>query len=64
MIEYWIPIFFALLINGLIFGAIANYISEARKNGSGFVWGFFLGIIGIFIVGFLPEDFKNKQSND
>lgn len=58
--ETWILALFAIIIHGLLSGAFADYVSKARRNGSGFVWGFFLGVIGIMIVGFLPNHYKQS----
>lgn len=41
---------FAAIIQGLIWGFIAQIISENKGYEDGFFWGFFLGIIGIIVV--------------
>ena len=52
MTEFLIVI--AYLINGVIFGVITRYLSKNKGYDGGFAWGFFLGIIGLLVVGFKP----------
>jgi len=54
---------FGLLINGLIFGAACSYLAKA-KGKDGCTWfglGFFLGLIGLLIIGFLPSEQKDSE---
>ena len=43
-----------LLIPSIAFGFIAKYIAKSKGYDSGFAWGFWLGIIGLLVVGFRP----------
>lgn len=45
----------AYLIQGMIFGSITRYVAESNGYDGGFCWGFFLGIIGLLVVGFRPN---------
>ena len=45
----------ASVIHGLIFGFIAKYIAESRGDDTGFAWGFWLGLIGVLVVGLRPS---------
>lgn len=47
---------FVYIIQGCIFGAIARYISSNKGYDGGFAWGFFLGIIGLLVVGLRPDN--------
>ena len=53
-----IAIFFVYLIAWLvpacIFGFIARYIANSKGYDTGFAWGFWLGVIGLLVVGFRP----------
>lgn len=49
-----------ILFPSIIFGCIASYISYTKGYDSGFAWGFFLGVIGLLVVGF--RESKNKPS--
>lgn len=42
-------------IQGIIFGAITRYVAQSKGYDGGFWWGFFLGIIGLLVVGFRPN---------
>ena len=42
------------VIASCIFGFIAQYIAESKGYGTGFAWGFWLGVIGLLVVGFRP----------
>lgn len=53
--EVFLAILMAYLIDGVIFGCIARHVAESRGYDDGFVWGFFLGLIGLLVVGFRPE---------
>lgn len=57
---YSIAIIYGLILLGnVIFGCISSYISYTKGYDSGFAWGFFLGVIGLLVVGF--RESKNKQ---
>lgn len=43
------------VISGIIFGAITAYVARSKGYDGGFWWGFFLGIIGLLVVGFRPN---------
>lgn len=43
------------LMQGIIFGAITRYVAESKGYDGGFWWGFFLGMIGLLVVGFRPN---------
>ena len=48
-------ILIAYLISGVIFGCITRYVATSKGYDSGFAWGFFLGLIGLLVVGFRPN---------
>ena len=43
------------LVNGIIFGLITEYVANSKGYEGGFWWGFFLGVIGLLVVGFRPN---------
>lgn len=43
------------LVMATIFGAITRYVADSKGYDGGFWWGFFLGIIGLLVVGFRPD---------
>ena len=47
-----IIIFF--LINGTIWGAISEHVAKSKGQNNGFAWGFWLGLIGLMVVGLKP----------
>ena len=51
------------LIVGVICGFVCIYIASSRGMEGGFLWGFFLGIIGIAIVALKPNDQIQKVSS-
>ena len=53
----WIAVY---IVNGIIFGAITSYVSRVKGYEKGFAWGFWLGLIGLLVVGFRPS---LKQDN-
>lgn len=53
----WIVVY---IVNGIIFGTLTNYISRIKGYEKGFAWGFWLGLIGLLVVGFRPS---LKQDN-
>ena len=44
----------AYLVQALVFGFIASYIASCKGYTTGFAWGFFLGVVGLLVVGFRP----------
>ncbi|MBP3636549.1 MAG: SHOCT domain-containing protein [Clostridia bacterium] len=56
-------IILAYVIQGLIFGFIAKYIAESKGYDTGFAWGFWLGIIGLLVVGFRPTILQTTTSH-
>ena len=52
--------FLGWVIAACIFGAITKYISESKGYYGGFAWGFWLGLIGILVVGFRPTITKSE----
>lgn len=61
--------FIGFLVNGIIFGLITKYVAESKGYEGGFWWGFFLGLIGLLVVGFRPNkndtnySYNSIQSN-
>ena len=47
---------FGYLVSGLIFGFICVGIASSRGMSGGFLWGFFLGVIGVIIVAVRPNE--------
>lgn len=45
----------AYVIQGVIFGVICSYVASTKGYDGGFAWGFFLGIVGLMVVGFRPN---------
>ena len=61
---FFVVILLAYLITGVIFGTITKYISGTKGYESGFAWGFWLGLIGLLVVGFranLNDSNKHPQ---
>ena len=50
------------VIMGVIFGFITKYIANSKGYDGGFAWGFWLGIIGILVVGFRPNQTATKAN--
>lgn len=44
-----------IVIRGVIFGLICENLASTKGYADGFAWGFFLGVIGLLIVGFRPN---------
>lgn len=42
------------LIYACIFGLITQHVAESKGYTTGFAWGFWLGLIGLLVVGFRP----------
>lgn len=42
------------LVQAVIMGFVALHISESKGYEGGFAWGFWLGIVGVLVVGFRP----------
>ncbi len=58
---YW----FIILIFALIFGYITKKVGIKKEIYTGFIWGYFLGFIGLIIVCILPTEVKeNKKENE
>ena len=45
-----------LLIVQVVFGIITKTINNNRGKEGGFLWGFFLGVIGIIVVAVRPKE--------
>lgn len=43
-----------LLVFRLIMGFVTGYLAKCRGYGDGFLWGFFLGFVGLLVVCFRP----------
>ena len=41
-----------IILSALIFGFITKHVASTKGYKDGFAWGFFLGIIGLLVVGF------------
>ena len=52
--------FIGAIVYAIIFGMITKYVAESKGYEGRFWWGFFLGIIGLLVVGFRPNN--NQQS--
>jgi len=48
-------------VPGLIFGFITRSIARKKGYSHGFVWGFFLGVIGLLVNVFRPD--RNAQTS-
>ena len=46
----------AVLIQAVICGIVSALVASAKGRKGGFFWGFFLSILGIIIVLFLPNE--------
>lgn len=49
---FWLLVY---LIDGIIFGLITRHVAQSKGYDGGFCWGFFLGVIGLLVVGFRPN---------
>lgn len=52
MEPFWILL--VCLLHRLLLGAISAYVAASKGYSGGFAWGFFLGVIGLLVVGFRP----------
>ena len=50
-----------VIVYAIICGLICQSIASSRDMEGGFIWGFFLGIIGIIIVACRPKDPNDNQ---
>ena len=48
-------VFFVCLIRSVFWGFVAQHISSSKGYETGFAWGFWLGLIGVFVVAVKPE---------
>lgn len=39
----------------VIYGCITKHVARCRGYKGGFAWGFFLGTVGLLVVGFKPD---------
>ena len=46
----------------IVFAYICRYIGLKKNIASGYVWGFLLGFIGLFVIGVLPNQNKEHQN--
>ena len=53
---------FVAIIQGLIWGFVAQVVSENKGYEDGFFWFFFLGIIGIIVVACKPDNNSSYAS--
>lgn len=51
------------IINSVVFGFITLYVAESKGYDGGFWWGFWLGIIGLLVVGFRPDNTEQHYSH-
>ena len=49
-----------LLIDGIIMGFISRYLAQSKGYEGGFAWGFWLGLIGVLVVGFRPNQVQEQ----
>lgn len=54
----------AYIVQGTIFGFITKHVAESKGYDGGFAWGFWLGIIGLIVVGFKPNIQHNGQTEE
>lgn len=52
------------LIYSLVFGFLSKTIAESKGYEGGFWWGFFLGVIGLLVVGFRPDIRKMQNESN
>lgn len=46
---------FIWVVERFVFGLITQYVAESKGYDAGFAWGFWLGIVGLLVVGFRPN---------
>lgn len=62
--EYLPPIIICAIVSGFIFGIATNVIGDKKGYDTCFLWGFFLGIIGLIIILLRPnKDTSNNNEN-
>lgn len=59
MEPFWILLIF--LLQGGLLGAISAYLADSKGYDGGFAWGFFLGVIGLLVVGLRPTRTQPAQ---
>lgn len=59
----WFLYLIVCIVVGLICGLIGDAISKNRNMDGGFLWGFFLGVIGIIVVAVRPNDNQKVKAS-
>jgi len=60
---YFWGLLIGYVINGLIWGFVTQHVAESKGYSSGFAWGFWLGLIGLLVVGFRPNIQEDSYSS-
>ena len=55
MVGYFFGFLIGYILIGIIMGYTTQYLAKCKGYEGGFWWGFFLGIIGLLVVGFRPD---------
>ena len=50
------------LIGGVVFGYVTDHLAKSKGYESGFAWGFWLGFVGLLVVGFRPVKAAEEKS--
>lgn len=64
-LEEWVFDFFILtpiMVFGLVWAYLARYVGIKKNIYSGYVWGYFLGIIGFIVMCVLPKEKKENNN--
>tara|TARA_R110002050_G_scaffold291761_1_gene446551 strand:- start:348 stop:629 length:282 start_codon:yes stop_codon:yes gene_type:complete len=57
-----IIIIITTIIQALMFGFITDFVGKKKHIDGGFLWGFFLGIIGLLVIIGLPAEEKKEET--
>ena len=57
-----IIIIITTIIQALMFGFITDFVGKKKHIDGGFLWGFFLGVIGLLVIIGLPAEEKKEKT--
>lgn len=62
--EYYAFWIIGYLVSCIVFGLITRHVAQSKGYEGGFAWGFWLGLIGLLVVGFRPNKPVEEKKPD